>query len=172
MKVKNLLKITALALFIALPLSCVEPEEPIELPPETQKGANTFGCLVNGELFVAQPSGLSFNSRTYVYADYGVVLDGPSLTIFGSNKKGLINIILHDPETNMLLIPRRLTYRNNNDRFYVFRPNTGEVFLTKFDLENRIVSGTFEFEIPLLKDDETVEDITVKITEGRFDIKF
>lgn len=29
-----------------------KPVDPIDqLPPETQTGANTFGCLVNGEVF-------------------------------------------------------------------------------------------------------------------------
>ena len=169
MKVKNLLKITALALFIALPLSCVEPEEPTELPPETQKGANTFGCLVNGELFVAQPHFVWFG-QPYVHAVYFVDLKGNSgLTIKGSNSNGFIEFGLTNSESEKLITPSISYYQDNANRFQI--RNTGEVFLTKLDLENRIVSGTFEFEIPLLKDDETVEEITVKITEGRFDIK-
>jgi len=171
MKVKNLFKITALALFIALPLSCVEPEEPTELPPETQKGANTFGCLVNGELFVAQPHFSGFNVQNYVDALYINALDGNStITIFGSRKSGFIEFRIPNPEIGKSFITNKSEYSSNGNRFQ--GEDTGEIFLTKLDLENRIVSGTFEFEIPLLKDGEAVEDSTVKITEGRFDIKF
>ena len=171
MKVKNLFKITAIALFIALPLSCVEPEEPTELPPETQTGANTFGCYVNGELFVAQPHFSGFHVRNYVDAMYGTSLSGESyVEIYGSNKSIYIMLVIINPDTNNLFIPSSINYSNNGIDFY--GRNTGEVFFTKLDLENQIVSGTFEFEIPLLKDGEAVEDSTVKITEGCFDIKF
>ena len=41
------------------------PTNPLEqLPPATQTGANTFGCLLDGELFL--PSG-GFNSLDCVY---------------------------------------------------------------------------------------------------------
>ncbi len=42
------------------------PEE--QLPPETQTGANTFGCLVNGQVW--QPGGNDGTSNYSVYYDY------------------------------------------------------------------------------------------------------
>jgi len=44
-------------LFLALPLllvSCKKNDPVSALPPETQTGANTFGCLVNGQPWTPQ----------------------------------------------------------------------------------------------------------------------
>nr|WP_315258202.1 hypothetical protein [uncultured Flavobacterium sp.] len=63
---KNLL----LLLTIALTLSCCDkdddkPKNPIDqLPPATQIGANTFGCLLDGEVF---KPGLTNNSYNCFY---------------------------------------------------------------------------------------------------------
>jgi hypothetical protein len=50
-------------------LNSCEEEEWTTLPPETQTGANTFGCYVNNELFVAQrkyaPLGGKYLSAVY-----------------------------------------------------------------------------------------------------------
>ena len=158
MKVKNLFKITAIALFIALPLSCVEPEEPTELPPETQKGANTFGCLVNGELFVAVPHFRWGTAKPYLYAEY----DNGGLEIGAANTNESFRFFL-SPEENVFK-RMRIIYSNSNDIAYQAR-NIGYIFLTKFDIESRIVSGVFEYEV--IDDKDTI----AIVTEGRFDIK-
>jgi len=49
---KNILLLTIS--FFLLSSSCKKnkPTNPVDqLPPETQTGANTFGCLINGEVF-------------------------------------------------------------------------------------------------------------------------
>ena len=53
---KNILSITMLALLCAA--SCKkENKNEDQLPPATQTGANTFGCLVNGKVWI--PKGFS-----------------------------------------------------------------------------------------------------------------
>ena len=49
------MKTTILLFFIAL-ASCSKPDatkqDPVlQLPPETQTGANTFGCIINNQVF-------------------------------------------------------------------------------------------------------------------------
>ena len=64
-----------------------------QLPPETQTGANTFGCLVDGKVF--KPAGSSLSGPNlagiYQYIDntdpYGYVF-----AISGTNKKDPCNI--------------------------------------------------------------------------------
>ena len=154
-------KITAvLLMLIVVAHSCVEPEEPTELPPETQTGENTFGCYVNGELFVAVPHFRWGTAPPYLYAEY--TNSNGSLAIGASNTNEFFRFFLN-PEENMYL-RMRITYSNSNDIAYQAR-DIGYIFLTKFDLENRIVSGTFEYEVIDGKDTIAI------VTEGRFDIK-
>ncbi|GHT11392.1 hypothetical protein FACS189426_13210 [Bacteroidia bacterium] len=58
-------------LFLLALNSCESCEEKVwtELPPETQKGANTFGCYVNDQLFVAEKGYGPFGGR-YLSAGY------------------------------------------------------------------------------------------------------
>lgn len=51
-------------LFVCLTASkCKKDKPPVnpvsQLPPETQTGANTFGCLIDGKVFVPKGGGLS-----------------------------------------------------------------------------------------------------------------
>jgi len=68
---KLLLSIIILSTILAV--SCQQEEiAPPELPPITQEGANTFGCLINGEVWLPytprdQDSPLS---ARYEVADY------------------------------------------------------------------------------------------------------
>ena len=43
----------------------VPPPPPITLPAETQSGANTFGCLVNGQVWEAKNGPTSFIGNAY-----------------------------------------------------------------------------------------------------------
>src|SRR5690554_1979895 len=50
-----------------------QPQDPIDqLPPVTQTGANTFGCLINGEPFVVTNTSL----LTAIYQNNILVLSG------------------------------------------------------------------------------------------------
>ena len=53
----------------------------------------------------------------------------------------------------------------NCDRFHRFE--NGHVFLTKLDVDARIVSGTFEFRAQCDED----ENIWIDVTKGRFDMR-
>lgn len=45
---------TALLLFVITFLNCENNDPEDQLPPITQTGANTFGAIVNGKVFVAK----------------------------------------------------------------------------------------------------------------------
>jgi hypothetical protein len=47
----------------------------------------------------------------------------------------------------------------------------GEIYLTKFDTINNIVSGTFFYKIKKYNIKNDYNDTVANITEGRFDIK-
>lgn len=178
-----------LFLFIALLTACKKhTATPAvdQLPPETQKGANTFGCLVNGKVF--KPGGLSLTPTLQCYYE----------NLYGTNNPGYffgLDAIDHsNPQNypyigifadsikikNLGVIP--LTRRHvNGEAFgdygkYITRINPthyitnnifrGELNIKKIDSIQQIIAGTFWFNAVSEKGD------TVKITDGRFDMHY
>ena len=151
------------------------PEPADQLPPATQLGANTFGCLVNGKIYV--PKG-SPNPKI----QYDINLNGrPTLGITADQ---IVNSIYR----GSILI----AYRNLDHLGSYYMPNDfnfsagwldvigtcgtvaydttikyfGGGVITRLDTQARIISGTFNCKFKTLQCD------TVFITDGRFDIKF
>jgi hypothetical protein len=57
-------------------------------------------------------------------------------------------------------------YSYNAEVSYTNSPNTGELTITKLDMQNQIVSGTFWYDV------EDQNGIVHEIREGRFDMQF
>jgi hypothetical protein len=172
----------------ALPLICLfslvlfydscDPFESVteeKLPPITQEGKNTFGCLVNGKIWipkgkVASTSNLDASYdpsyrgglfdvdayRTTDSEDSNIYLYMSGVTTSGSYDLCCLEIgsVLFDYSLNCYFDRDASIYR------------AGELVITKFDLTKRIVSGTFGFKAYKPGCD------TVKVTDGRFDMKF
>jgi len=52
--------------------------------------------------------------------------------------------------------------------YYTSVKSIGKVTITKLDLANKIISGTFDF----TAEDENNPANTIKVTDGRFDVKY
>jgi hypothetical protein len=149
--------------------------DPIDqLPPATQIGANTFGCLLDGEPFI--PGG-GTNPLDCVYQ----LVDGEYFFALQGNKRdGDFNLIAITLSTNAMEIEEGSTYILmdnipnsafggyffNTDFIYTDNNHIGEMTITKLDVINQIVSGTFFFDII----DQNGE--LRQIREGRFDMQF
>ncbi len=162
-----------------------KPGNPIDqLPPETQVGANTFGCLVDGKVFL--PKGPSLSPILTCYYQY-IYYSSPTGYVFqvaardNSNSSILnsINILsdsvkLEQGKTYDLQETTKGTVRGNYrhwvnnslDDFLTYSPLSGQLILKKFDEINQIASGTFWFNAVNANRD------TVHVTDGRFDMKF
>ncbi len=165
-------------------LSCKKKSEnPIDdLPPVTTTGANTFGCLVNGELFIPKVKSGPLGA---LRANYDVYNSRPFLSISARNNQnpGSNDILLFINASSIKQGDNySLTKRNqDNEKSYAvynyrgpkesygtdYNTNdqvTGNIKITYFD--KGVVSGTFWF--------NAVSDAgeKVEIREGRFDIKF
>jgi hypothetical protein len=144
------------------------PKDPVDsLPPITQTGENTFAYLINGEPF--------FTTRNERGADY--VLN--TLTIYGFNQSET-GIILTGLEIKDAISEQQYSLQSRMEgkfsalylerggldlRLKTTDQRPGRIIITRFDLNEFIVSGTFEF---------TVEDDSgnlYEITDGRFDFK-
>lgn len=153
-------------------------EEP-QLPPETTTGAMTFGCKVNGKVFVPKDS----RGRPGLYVQY--VNLGPSAGGGWFLNIPATNWVPSTPEgvgigTDSLLVVegsiypfkyRKKGYPNanyyNGPQYETLDNNSGELKIIKFDQINRILSGTFFF-----TGTDNSNGQTVNITEGRFDIRY
>jgi len=160
--------------FLIILCSCVscrlfqnddEPKTELDkLPPITQTGENTFGCLINGEAMAISNS----LNMTAIYQGGGVQFGG-----------GGVYIVVLDPFA--IDVPydfmdigegtSRAKYTKKVQEevfcFYEYE-NTYEGFVTfsNIDQENFIISGTFEYSTV------TQDCDTIRITNGRFDMQY
>ena len=150
-----------------------------QLPPATQTGLNTFGCLLDGEVFIP---GITNNSYQCFYQ----LVDGEYFFNVSANnsKNNILKGITIGTEkkaiseNQTLALEERingnafgqLSNLNDNNGIYqvnyTSNLNTGELKITKLDFTNNIVSGTFWFDV---KDNQNVVH---QIRNGRFDMKF
>jgi len=172
---------TTIQFFFILVFSCInikckktntpDPDNPYGLPNATQTGANTFACRINNTLWI---------SRTGIYY-MGAEINNDSLGITGSPKfenyfADLILEIKGDLQENKVYnlnsTTNLSTYISNSNCFGVSsnaistKGVNGVIKLTRLDKSNKIVSGLFNFSIPIPNCD------TLKVTDGRFDIKY
>ncbi len=168
-------------------LSCCNKDEnttpapsPVsQLPPATQTGANTVGCLVNGEAFLpyqSNPFGTPALTCSYQLIDsqYEFALG------FGNDKlspvRGLTilsnKLLFNEGQIYLIkqeeLINSSFAYYQNGFQnvFGTNITNTGELKINKLDQSNAIISGTFWFDA-IKSSGEKIE-----IREGRFDMKY
>lgn len=162
-----------LILLTTFTLSCCnneddKPQNPIDqLPPATQTGANTFGCLINGEPFVVSNT----SNQTAIYQG-GVLQIGGGIDNSIMDKRISINIsapINLNTPYDLTLFPNNLAiFVNNGEGCYYDYDHTtsGTLTITKFDQTNFIISGTFNFST------QTNECENINITNGRFDLQY
>ena len=155
-------KITTILLLLSISLSSMqcekEKEEPEPtLPAETQTGANTFGCLVNGEVWLPRSN--------FPYSSLTTVIQFDILSIRSRNFEGSINLGLRD-----LTIEQNYTLKEEDNSFKFkeinYRCVEGIITITKYDKANQIISGRFNAK------GKSEAGETVNITDGRFDLKF
>jgi len=155
-----------LAIFFLLTLTSTqcEREEPIQLPPETQTGANTFGCYINGELFVARFGSAPLKQRflTARYTQCASTNDYV-VDIQAHGKRGWGSLSVSNPEEGEISTLSRAFFFYDGVEYYV--QNAGTIFFTRLDTVNRILSGTFAVDL------FCSEGSILQIIEGRFDIR-
>jgi hypothetical protein len=157
---------------------CKKENEEAQLPPVTTVGAMTFGCKVDGKVFVPRDG----RGKPGLFPTYTFLGTGPGggwyLNIPATNwiQSPIVGVNI---ETDSLLVVEGNTYQFKNikgfpkafyDKSGIYNKldsDTGELKILKFDISNRILSGTFFF----IGTNQTTGQ-KVDISEGRFDIKF
>ena len=182
---KNLI----LILLTALTLSCCDKDDDKssdQLPPATTAGANTAGCLVNGQVFL--PKGSSqfgpILSCFYQYDQGGYHL-GLGIADKRNGNIKAVNISLNpNPLTEnttyhlVAIVNGSANYNSNFGEYTIYSNTTndnkftttniyiGELKITKLDTQQKIISGTFWYDA-INNNGEKVE-----IRDGRFDMRY
>lgn len=177
------MKKTLLFLLIVLTLSCCNKDDDSnvnieQLPPETQIGANTVGCLVNGQVFLPHDEGL--NNGVNCFYQF---IDGEFyFNITCADFRGITPVGV-TVQTRRVNLQEGQTYtlnKNINDngdfsggggnydigasnRYFTNNLKTGELKITRVDLSNSIISGTFWFNA--INSDGAI----IEVRQGRFD---
>ena len=180
MSMKNILLVFCSALLLC---SCKKAVD--ALPEASQTGANTFGLKLNGQYWVpqsfagintsildAQLAGSNTNDIIIKAQNFASEPIETQFTLYIKNITGPGNYQLNQttdiyPNASgsyAYYVKRRITPLNE---WITSSQFTGTVTITKWDLPNKIVSGTFEFNGQSI--DNSTDPITV--TEGRFDVK-
>ena len=143
-----------------------------KLPPATQTGKNTIGCLINGKAFVPATTVDVIAIYQQGILDFRSLVFNPDKTIkfvlleqyfgvLGTNSYPLNIYPLSSASISIQLHDTTYCYGQMKDVFY------GVFSINKLDRVNYIISGKFEF--------KTVANIgcdTLNITDGRFDVQY
>jgi hypothetical protein len=147
-----------------------------QLPPATQTGANTFGCLINGKVYKPNGGGIAIQSLS---VSYDPTFQGGKLGIRTSMRNpSKIDLTINADSINSIgtytLVQASkywifyADFNVNNCSFETINtpPTSGILTITKFDIVNKIVSGTFSFKV------STSTCGVIDATDGRFDVKY
>ena len=180
----KILLLFIILLSITLTLACKKEKKVDQLsllPPATQIGTNTFGCLVNGTAFTPHAKASLFHHSVLV-SDYGRYSQGYILNVSALQQPdNHDNDAVVQISTDSLKISEGITlpltqyaaghatgsyaknipdYSTNNGTA------TGQLTITHLDTVQRIISGTFYFKAVRQTGD------TVRVTNGRFDVHY
>ena len=173
-----------LTVFVCLSgFHCKKDKTPAEqLPPETHTGSGTFGCLINGSVFLPKGTPLAgpilscgdqyINGGYYFQLKARQDIGSRTLTIalFTDSLEILQGKVLRLSQKNLsgYAYGQHGHYElsSSPQLFYTDSINVGELKINFLDTINRVVSGTFWF------DAMTSTGEKVQIREGRFDTKY
>ena len=175
--------------FLFTTISCKKAKTGIDgLPPATQEGKDTFGCLVNGVAFT--PKGSSFGGP--ILSSYYQYLSSPTaqgyfFNVLAKEKSSgnvtesisLDFISSNALENGKVYNFKKIDLDNTAGAGYLFSNVSnsdsyetqnsvfiGKLKISKLDEINQIVSGTFWFDAVNDKGEK------VEVSEGRFDVHY
>ena len=181
-----LLTCLALVLFAA---GCKKNDPEASLPPATQEGKNTAGCLIDGKAFVAKSYGGGVLSAPLPAMEGGFsFVNSYRLSMRGNLNGDAVEVMLffqgwqlgtylldkdtkYYPQGDPLVLLNHATFRyvdsSTKEEYGTDAQHTGQVVLTTADVRNGLSAGTFSFTAVSNQDPRKI----ITITNGRFDRK-
>jgi hypothetical protein len=171
------MKPTLLPALALLLTQCKKTDPESALPAETQTGANTFGCLFNGQAWTPKGNdGFANYSVSYdpiykkgslsvsAYRFSGNAADHQTVGFSSDSVRATGTYIFKKGSLNQAGV----VIRNTNCQYYSQDPGVyckGQFTITRLDRSAGIISGTFAFTLYKAGCD------SVRVTQGRFDRK-
>ncbi len=165
-------------LLLLLPFILIGCNGADKLPPITQAGLNTFGCTINGKVFVPDNHMDGPNvSAVHLYSDYNLVIYGRKDTAdaeysvelmidsTGMRTGAIMQLKYKDTVTLGESSAVYEDVRKEGSRYKIVPPLPGMVHILRYDKAQKIIAGTFAFSA-INKSGKTVQ-----IKDGRFDLK-
>jgi len=149
-----------------------------QLPPATQVGSSTFGCLLNGQVWVPGGHNGTANFQATYDADYqGGALQlkayryvGPAGNTLQSLTLGVAGVRTAGQYAFYLTGSNGISYSDFGQAgacsYYSgtrLSQRTGVLTISRLDLQAGVVAGTFDFVLAQPGCD------TIRVTQGRFD---
>ena len=169
-----------LLLLLCLPLLTLACEkEPLdlldELVPATQEGANTLGCLIDGEVFYNRGGSIGVPDITSSYGTVGnkrLSIAAFDISTSGSVDREAILLYFENFQVGGYrpLIPYKvidIRASGVSEEYEIYLQHSFEFIITNYDAINRIASGRFSF-TAINKSNGLLKIIT----DGRFDVKY
>ncbi len=133
---------------------------PETLPAETQTGARTFGCLVDGKVWLPKAN--------FPYSSLNTTIQYNILNLSSSRGNEHIAIAISNiNSTGDYIFPVNNNYADYNVEGVFYKAKQGTLTITKYDKTNKILSGRFSF-----TGQDSISKKTVSVTDGRFDVTF
>ncbi|MGE0076606.1 MAG: DUF6252 family protein [Bacteroidales bacterium] len=179
MKILNY-SIIALCFLMINASSCFDKDDEDKLPPETQTGNNTFGCLVNDIVWLnkGQPHFGTPNLEAIIDSNEFKIIASKTLDNINQSILIIIDKPLHQGIYKLNSLNCFAQFNDDVKNCYYKTDSissTGILEITKYDSVNKIVSGRFNFRaskyITNVAACNTC-DSTINIIEGRFDINY
>jgi hypothetical protein len=173
-----------IASFVLLSAGCKKHKSkyPIDqLPPETQTGANTFGCLIDGKVFIPKgnPLGGPIKKASYQFLNGGYYFGISGID--KSNPEDVTDVGIRGDSVQLIAGTYLLSKYSAKNYFggvgfskilqmrkdyYTNEIQIGQIVIKHFDTVNQIVSGTFWF------DAKNSNGQIVQVRNGRFDLPY
>lgn len=171
-----------LAAFVFVALSACKKDIK-SLPEETQAGAGTFGAKINGENWGPLKAGILPTApilEARFTAGNSIVINARNFSRTPIETEMEIYLKNVEATGTYLLNQNTAPYPNNTASYaYYLKRNvnledewitspaaTGQVVVTKIDVPNKIIAGTFQFTA-----NAKYGSAPINVTEGRFDVK-
>jgi hypothetical protein len=168
-------------LIIVLLGACEKDKNPLptELPPITEEGKNTFGCLIENEIYVPEKRrttwsvpGPQFEPIEFSFPQYPNYTFRVSTIRLVDEDDDLMDAEVEFMVDSCILKPGKYKFSHisviyENEAYSSHLIDNDSLIITKIDTINNIISGQFS---AILTDVSTYSKF-INITKGRFDLK-